>query len=249
MHLDERQTRLLADVMADLSAATTSDGLRAVLGERLMALLGADHFASYVWEPSDQRFGQRVVVNMTAANLDAYEQHFQFHDPITHTLRLSARATFIEEALPREQLYRTEFYRDFLARDGLHHGLNFFAWVDVDNVGDLRIWRGPDRPDFDEDDRVLLDILGSGFTAALRRLRPAPCRPFVFGTPPLTSRERDIAVSVAQGLSDRDICRALGLSFGTVRTHLGHVFDKVGVRSRTQLARLVLEQNTELTRH
>jgi DNA-binding CsgD family transcriptional regulator len=54
----------------------------------------------------------------------------------------------------------------------------------------------------------------------------------------LTSREVDVALGVVEGRSNRDVARALHLSVRTVETHLGRVFAKLDVHSRTQLAHL-----------
>ena len=52
----------------------------------------------------------------------------------------------------------------------------------------------------------------------------------------LTSRELEIALLAARGHSDRSIADALGISVRTVSTHLGHVYTKLGVNKRSQLA-------------
>ncbi|NUR32289.1 MAG: response regulator transcription factor [Catenulispora sp.] len=51
--------------------------------------------------------------------------------------------------------------------------------------------------------------------------------------PALSQREREILESVAEGLSNRQISRRLFISEATVKTHLVHVFGKLGVDSRT----------------
>ncbi|MEW2568875.1 response regulator [Streptomyces sp. NPDC057621] len=48
----------------------------------------------------------------------------------------------------------------------------------------------------------------------------------------LTNRERDILGQLAQGLGNRDIARALFISEATVKTHLGRIYDKLGVDTR-----------------
>lgn len=49
----------------------------------------------------------------------------------------------------------------------------------------------------------------------------------------LTPREREVMRRVDQGLSNAEIARVLVVELSTVRKHLEHVYDKLGVRSRT----------------
>jgi DNA-binding CsgD family transcriptional regulator len=48
----------------------------------------------------------------------------------------------------------------------------------------------------------------------------------------LTERERDVLELVAQGLTNREVARRLFISPLTVRKHLEHVYEKLGVRTR-----------------
>jgi DNA-binding CsgD family transcriptional regulator len=52
----------------------------------------------------------------------------------------------------------------------------------------------------------------------------------------LTAAERRVAALVAQGRTNREVAAALFLGERTVETHLSHVYAKLGVRSRTELA-------------
>ena len=56
----------------------------------------------------------------------------------------------------------------------------------------------------------------------------------------LTRRELEVAALVAEGLGNRDIALRLFLSKRTVDSHVEHIFGKLGLSSRTQLAALVL---------
>jgi len=54
------------------------------------------------------------------------------------------------------------------------------------------------------------------------------------GKPILTAREEDILHLLAEGLSNRDIATTLKLSEHTIKNHLIHIFDKLGVSSRME---------------
>ncbi len=55
----------------------------------------------------------------------------------------------------------------------------------------------------------------------------------------LTEREREIAIRVAQGLSNADVARALFVSEATVKSHLGAILTRLGRSSRVEIAVLV----------
>jgi len=52
----------------------------------------------------------------------------------------------------------------------------------------------------------------------------------------VTSRERETVRLVAQGLTNKQIARHLGITEATVKSHLGSSFQKIGVTGRTQAA-------------
>lgn len=50
----------------------------------------------------------------------------------------------------------------------------------------------------------------------------------------LTAREIEILQELASGATNRDLARVLFISEATVKTHLVHIYDKLGVENRTQ---------------
>jgi DNA-binding CsgD family transcriptional regulator len=63
-----------------------------------------------------------------------------------------------------------------------------------------------------------------------------PRRLAVSGVEALTGAERRVAELAAQGLTNREIAQALVVSVATVETHLRHVFQKLDIGSRSELA-------------
>jgi two-component system nitrate/nitrite response regulator NarL len=55
----------------------------------------------------------------------------------------------------------------------------------------------------------------------------------------LTSREREITLALAEGLSNKEVGRRLNISEGTVKVHLHNIYNKLGAKNRTALAVLV----------
>ena len=54
----------------------------------------------------------------------------------------------------------------------------------------------------------------------------------------MTTAELAVARLVAEGLTNREVAERLFVSPHTVNSHLRHVFSKLGINSRVELARL-----------
>jgi DNA-binding CsgD family transcriptional regulator len=69
----------------------------------------------------------------------------------------------------------------------------------------------------------------------VRRARGPRGRPTT-GWPSLTPTEREVVTLVAEGLTNPEIAARLFISRGTVKTHLSHIFAKLAMANRTELA-------------
>ena len=87
--------------------------------------------------------------------------------------------------------------------------------------------RAPDAP-------VLPEVASSDLRASLN----ARCQE-VAQAHGLSGREADVLRLLVEGWPRQDICEALGISEGTVKTHASHIYAKLEIQSRQDLAGVV----------
>ena len=125
-------------------------------------------------------------------------------------------------------------YARHLVRHGFGIPLFAYVWRDGRIAAGVALVRRAALPGFDRAAGELLAQLQPLLEDALmRRAEPDPAEEL--GAWPLTTREREVVERVCLGESNAEIAAALDMSEKTVKTHLTHVYDKVGVRSRTEL--------------
>jgi DNA-binding CsgD family transcriptional regulator len=241
MYVTASESRVLARVFGMLSEDLAEHDVRAAVGEHLLELLEADYYASFVWQDATRRFEKPVFLNMDPANLATYDAYYHDRDPITFKLQARREATLVTQVMPQRDLMRTEFFNDFLARDGLYWGVNAYSYVGGHNIGDIRIWRGRQRGNFDAHTLELLRLIEPAFTGALVRASGGPvATQLASGSPilKLSVREFEIARMISDDLSDKEIAHRLAVEISTVRTHIERIFAKLGVRRRSGVASL-----------
>ena len=63
------------------------------------------------------------------------------------------------------------------------------------------------------------------------------------GSHPLTRRQQDVLNAIAQGCSNPEIARILGISLPVVKEHLTGLFQKLGVSNRTEAVTLAIRKH------
>jgi len=133
----------------------------------------------------------------------------------------------------RRQWHSVGMYCEILRPAGLEHELQLCLpcppGPDASPGRTVRLFflREP-GPDFSERDRAVLTLLRphlhQAYLDAERRRHPVPR---------LTPRQWELLRLLAAGHTNTQIARQLGLSEGTVRTHLENIYDRLDVSNRT----------------
>jgi DNA-binding NarL/FixJ family response regulator len=224
--LSERDLHRTLNILAVAAAGGngTPFGLETV--DAIAAAIPADDVAYVEW-----RFGDRDVICVTrhpeqpswlqdalAATCDSYPLRDVDHAGSQVPLRIS-------DVVSRVRFRKSAFYSAVMRPLGREHELKVWLPAPRGHARYFELGRPPGR-DFDERDVSILSLL----RPHLARLRSRwERRPHL---PSLTERELDVLSLVAQGLTNREISSQLFISPATVRTHLEHIYDKLGVRSR-----------------
>ena len=228
MYVTAQESRALSRLFGLLAEDLAEREVRERIGYHLLELLSADYYASFVWDTRSRSFGSGVWINMNPDTVASYDAYYQYRDPITLKLQARREPTLVNQIMPQRDLMRTEFFNDFLARDGLHWGVNAYSYAGELNIGDLRIWRGRHRENFDLRTLELLRLVEPAFTGALLRAGGTLSlgRAGADRRPRLSQRELEVALMICEGLPDKVIAHRLGVELSTVRTYLKRIFDK-----------------------
>jgi DNA-binding NarL/FixJ family response regulator len=189
---------------------------------------------------------EEIVLRRTVASLglDGLAVIAQVSDP-AELLRTSEDATpdavvVVVEQLGEEQLDCVRAVRELLPKSSV---LCLAAFATARDVREA-FSAGADGLVVDDDS-------GAGLAPAVR----AACagqlslpREFraLFAKPVLSAREKQILGMVVMGFSNGEIARKLYLAEATVKTHLSSAFGKLGVRSRSEAADLILDPRAGL---
>ncbi len=237
----ERDLRALAGIVSeDRPDLPDGEGLPPSLVADLMGQIRCDRLSFLGFDSGRQEtwLAQRVPANNDMANeaIDrAHWEHYWDCKPCSHPDRTGDLRSIvkIEDFYSARQWHGTGMYCDLYRPRGIEHELQLCLPESPEQTHGLgrtvRLYflRGP-GPGFSERDRAVLTLLRphlhQAYLDARRRRHPAPR---------LTPRQWELLRLLAAGHTNTQIARRLGISEGTVRSHLEHIYERLGVSNRT----------------
>lgn len=163
-----------------------------------------------------------------------------FHDHPTYRYAATpapSRAIRITDYFPNQAAFEaTRYYQELLKPLGLKYELTLLLDTPLGQRLGISVSRA--TADYSDAEVELLSRLGSHLQRAfhhaqtLAQLRAAQGRAYAWRDVALTPRESEILRWVATGRTNGDIARLIGVGAATVKTHLEHIFQKLGVNNR-----------------
>lgn len=212
------------------SAATVGHYARQSM-QTLTALVPASACAFYRiddWQQPQDYFLQQMPARVHAH----YLAHYQQHDPLLP--RRWGRAVTVvalQEILSRTALQQSVYGR-FMQRHGMVDVVEIFIQRAGRPVAGFSLIRDASLGLFAAHELHTLRQLHGLLTLAASSHLPAPAVP---DTLALTPRERDVVQLLRDGACNKTIARTLDVSVPTIKTHLQHLYRKLGVCNRTEL--------------
>lgn len=191
------------------------------------------------------------------ARIESHLRNARAQQQARHALDAFGHATLVVRERDGRRLWQTALARTLIAQHfpGVPDALMppaVMAWVAREALRrragaepqGLTVGRGPQRLTFA---LHAMDEEGAGAANAewllvLREDSEAALMESLLRAFPLTAREAEVLYWVMQGKTNRDIGEILSLSPRTVHKHLEHVFEKLGVETRTAAAALALQR-------
>jgi DNA-binding CsgD family transcriptional regulator len=237
----DRDLRALAAIVSeDRPDLPDGKGLPPSLLADLMGQVRCDALSLDGWDSGRQTvwFSQEIPSGDAAIGYSALDQvyweHYWESQPDSYPARTGDLHSVIKysDFYSARQRRSTGMYTDYCRPLGGEHVLVACLPNALPRTAgpgryvSLALMRGP-GPDFSERDRAVLTLLrphlDEAYLDAQRRRHPVPR---------LTPRQTDLLHLVAAGHTNTQIARRLGISEGTVRTHLENIYERLQVSSR-----------------
>jgi DNA-binding CsgD family transcriptional regulator len=236
----DKDLRALADIVSeDRADWPDGEGLPPSLLADLMDQIHCDALSLDGWDTGRQMcwFSQEIPTGDAAVGYEAFDQVFWEHywdGPVSYPARTGDLLSIFKcsDFYSARQMHSTAMYTDHDRLLGLEHCLTACLpnalprTIGRGQYVQLHLLRGS-GPDFTERDRAVLTLLrpylDQAYLDAERRRRPVVR---------LTSRQTSLLRLVAAGHTNSQIARRLGISEGTVRTHLENIYERLQVSSR-----------------
>ena len=181
---------------------------------------------------------------ISAADRACFDRFFETHPLVRyHSSHPQGGASRISDLVTAPSFRESALFNEYYRRIGIDHVIAVPLLVDRSLLVSFVLNRS--RSDFSERERAFLDLVREPLSALYRNLLARGRGTSGFAALPVTAREREVLTWLAAGKTDREIGDILGMSPRTVQKHLQHIYEKLGVETRTAAVMRALQLGTD----
>lgn len=249
VRLQRADLEALLGFVGDVAELEFDDPYPIELIDRLQDLVRCDALTYQDADLHAQRFHTIVGVGGDGSDDDDEQLYWSVAPcPISQYRERTGdlRATRMSDVIGRRRYRKLPIYREYFRPHEIDHIIDLGLPAALRRHRSFILFRRRGAPNFSERDRTVLEMLRPHLHrleahASLRRrlweaVRTRDCDAESGAYALLTPREREIVELVAEGKTNAQIAAQLWIAPSTVKKHLEHVYEKLGVGTRTAAA-------------
>ncbi len=249
--LKETQWLQLTDIVLSINEIIDEVDMRRCFLERLRHLIPYEMGDFYLLDPSHAALLVRPVgVDYPVEKQKAYDDVYQVIDYARPLLSLARPVVYRDtDLLEDEEREKTDFYREYLFPAGLHFVASIILCRTSESLGVVNLHRQREAGNFSETEMFILRQIEPHLSNRLWHLKhfvnqsdihPEKRQQLLASQYSLSTREMEVFQGLLAGMSNNEIAQKLFVADDTVKKHIGRIYHKTGVKTRSQLIALFI---------
>ncbi|MFW6281022.1 MAG: response regulator transcription factor [Halanaerobium sp.] len=194
-----------------------------------------------------------IVLNIADHVLEDYNQYYYQIDDIRKIAFDRPEASRSSDLMDYKSWSQNEYFNDFLAKNHLYYSAGIDIHFKEQLLGTVSLFREENDGDFNLTNLLFLELIRKYCSSQLfkilkinqlqneKRLGKEKTLMIECDKYMITKRERDVLKLVLAGKSNKQIAEELFISINTVKKHLSHIYNKMNIKRRNELAALILK--------
>lgn len=254
--LKQEEWEKLNEMIASIYGIKNRKAMRSAFLVRLMSLVDfdlADFHLAQEDANQDRWLKDPVVVSIFDRSVEqefikAYEKRYYKMDYANWIFSHYTSVVYRESDLLRDKVrHESRFYKEYLSRYDLGNAAGISIISDGKLAGAVTLYKSEDKGNFSDRDLYILNMLLPHLQNVLSsrneheendKQQVQHLLKYQYG---ITKKEMEIMALILRGYTNEEISRKNKISMNTVKSHIANIFDKIGVKSRTQLIHFLIQ--------
>lgn len=212
--------------------------------ELVRSLVPLSSSVFFLVDPDMQHRGT-VLYNLKPDVEKDYTEKYGSLDPLHPERFANSQETVatLDSRMAPHFLKKTDYYRNFMVPNNHRYVADMFFRRNGNIIAVLSMMREESIGDFRSDELALLRKIQPFLEYSLNTVylpQREQQRQSIAAKYALTDRELDVLEFLLCGNGNKQIAAEMGLGLATVKTHVHHIFQKTGVKGRSELVSAVL---------